>query len=128
MLPWLRLYGGLYQLPGTQGFYGRSLVACGVFALLLAIARMRGATDRWPAWHVALPTVLALWAGGLGYTRWQAVRALLADGEYVMLVPSLGPGLWVVMTGALLLLVAGGMSWLGSPAMRHSTPELTAVS
>ena len=115
-LPWLSFYAGLVPMGGTIGLYGRLLAAGG----LACAAAGAGAWLR-PARGLerALLPLAAILAG---FAAWLLVQ-LLATYEALqanrMIVPRLGPGLFIALAGALLAAAGAvaGRSWRSaSPA------------
>lgn len=104
-LPWFTLYAGLHPLRGITGLNGQLLAAGG---LLAAVASVMLLTKPRRSLHWLL--------GSLGlcltlFTAWilAGVPATYrAMQENPLLVAQLGPGLWVVLGGT--LLIAAGAS------------------
>jgi hypothetical protein len=110
-LPWLTLFAGLRRYGGLIGLHGRILFAGGALAIVAGIGALR--TRRvWIHWGTSL-LGLAL----VGFTWWLLVGLVgtLRHGLGDLLVPRAGPGLFVallgaalVMIGPVILLVRGG--------------------
>jgi hypothetical protein len=123
-LPWLTLFAGLHPLPGVIGLNGRVFAAGGAVCLVAGVrAWLRPApVIRW---------VVALLSGALaGFGVWLIVQLLITYRHLranPMLVPRLGPGLFIAVAGAL---VAGAMAARGlrrrSDASATPTPSMTA--
>ena len=117
-LPWLTLYAGLHPLRGVIGLNGRILVAGGALCL---VAGVRG----WLRPTPGVRWVVALLGGALaGFGIWLIVQLLITYHHLranPMLVPQLGPGLFIAVAGAL---VAGATAAraLGRPPNASATP------
>jgi len=102
-LPWVTFYAGLVPMSGVIGLYGR-LLAAGGGVCLLAGAWLWLRPTRW------LRRALALFGIGIAaFAIWLTVQ--LCSTYYglksnQMIVPQLGPGLFVALGGA--LLASGG--------------------
>ena len=101
-LPWLTLFAGLQSYRGLIGLNGKLLFLGGAATLLAGATLARGARP-----------LVARVAAGLGgamavFAVWLLVglRAMVAHGLGAMLVPRVGPGLFVVLAGAGLVTVA----------------------
>jgi hypothetical protein len=115
-LPWLSLYAGLYPLRGVIGLNGRIVAAGGAVCLAAGVTSwLRPARSvRW---------VVALVGGGLtGFGGWLIVQLLITYrnlGANPMLVPQLGPGLFVAVAGSLLAGASAITLWSAArPASR----------
>jgi hypothetical protein len=100
MLPWLSLFAGLRSFPGTTGLYGRLLLAGGIMA---AVA---GAALLWTGWPVLRRALGGFGLTLLAFAGWLTVglfETLHGMQTNPMLVAKLGPGLFVVLAGALLV-------------------------
>ncbi|HVH67960.1 MAG TPA: hypothetical protein VM716_08840 [Gemmatimonadales bacterium] len=99
-LPWLSLYAGLHAMRGVMGLYGRLLVAGGIGCVLAGVRHWRRPT---PGLRYALAVfglVLLL------FTTWLTAQLFVTYHELranQMLVPRLGPGLFFVLAGSLML-------------------------
>jgi hypothetical protein len=104
-LPWLTLFAGLQRMAGLSGRNGQLLFAGG--ALVAALALL--ATWR-P--HAALRhATLAAGAALAGFSAWIAVglvQLVAREAANPMLLPRLGPGVFVAAAGALLVVGAAG--------------------
>jgi hypothetical protein len=98
-LPWLSLYAGLYPLRGVIGLNGRIVAAGGAICLAAGITSWLRPASR-------VRSLVALVGGGLtGFCVWLIVQLLITYrnlGTNPMLVPRLGPGLFVAVAGSLL--------------------------
>jgi hypothetical protein len=101
-LPWLSLFAGLHPLRGVIGLNGRLLAAGGVVCLVAGVR----------CWHrpaVRLQRAVAVLGWALsGFAIWLVIQLLITYRELranPMVVPRLGPGLFLALVGALL---AGG--------------------
>jgi hypothetical protein len=106
-LPWLTLYAGLHPLRGVIGLNGQVLAAGGAVCL---VAGVRG----WLRPTPGVRWVVALVGGALGgFGVWLIVQLLITYHHLranPMLVPRLGPGLFIAGAGAL---VAGATAARG---------------
>ncbi len=100
-LPWLSFYAGLYPLRGVTGLWGR-LLALGGAACVLA-----GGRACWRSGRTLERTIAALGCALTAFSVWLVLQLgltvahLRADPMNAMLVPRPGPGLFVVLAGAL---------------------------
>jgi hypothetical protein len=108
-LPWLSFYAGLVPIRGVAGLYGRLLAGGGAAccaAGVLAWAR--------PARRLARGLAV-LEAGLAAFTIWlvvQLMATLHALESNRMIVPRLGPGLFIALAGSLVALAgAGRAAW-----------------
>ena len=105
-LPWLTLYAGLHPLRGVIGLNGRVFAAGGAVCL---VAGVRG----WSRPAPGVRWVVSLFGGALAvFGIWLIVQLLITYRHLranPMLVPRLGPGLFLVLVGSLL---AGGTAAL----------------
>ncbi len=101
-LPWLSLFAGLHPLRGVIGLNGRVLAVGGAVCLVAGVSYWRRPA---PGLERAVAAIgLAL----TGFAIWLTVQLLITYRELranPMLVPRLGPGLFLVLVGSLL---AGG--------------------
>jgi hypothetical protein len=101
-LPWMSFFAGLQSLSGLVGLYGRILLASGALAVLAGAAMLRR-NDTWLPLATAalglLQTIFILWL--LIGVR-DTMRGL---GMHAMLLPRPGPGLFVCLGGALLIML-----------------------
>jgi hypothetical protein len=106
-LPWLTLYAGLHPLRGVIGWNGRILAAGGAVCF---VAGVRG----WLRPAPGVRWVVALVGGALaGFGVWLIVQLFITYRHMranPMLVPRLGPGLFIAVAGAL---VAGATAARG---------------
>ena len=97
-LPWLTLYAGLHPLRGVIGLNGRVFAAGGAVCL---VAGVRG----WMRPAPGVRWVVALFGGSLAvFGIWLIVQLLITYRHLranPMLVPRLGPGLFIAVAGAL---------------------------
>jgi hypothetical protein len=100
MLPWISLFAGLHSYPGIAGLYGRMMFAGGTLAVAGGVAILVRPDSR-----------LRLAIGGLGvaltvFTVWVlwGLRSTTRGLErHPFLLARPGPGLFVVLAGALLV-------------------------
>jgi len=105
-LPWLSLFAGLHPLRGVLGLYGRVLAAGGALCLVAGVTYWRRPAPRLERAVAALGVALT------GFGIWLTVQLLITYHELranPMLVPRLGPGLFLVLIGSVL---AGGTAAL----------------
>lgn len=111
--PWLEFYGGLHGYSGIAGLWGKLLFVGGIAALALATI---AAVTQSPVPGI-LAIALGVATGALAATRLHHAKELVANGDMLMLVPSLGPGLALVILGSLVVACGGwgtvrsGKSW-----------------
>ena len=106
-LPWLTLYAGLHPLRGVIGLNGRVLATGGAVCLVAGVRGwLRPAPSVW--W------VVGVLGGALaGFGVWLMAQLLITYHQLranPMLVPRLGPGLFLAVGGAL---VAGATAARG---------------
>jgi hypothetical protein len=99
-LPWLSLFAGLHPLRGVVGLYGRLVAAGGMGCAFAGVAYWRrpAAGLRWAL--AVLAWVLA------GSTTWLTVQLFLTYHNLhanPMVVPQLGPGLFLALAGSLMV-------------------------
>lgn len=101
-LPWLSLFAGLDPLRGLIGLNGRLLAAGGVVCLVAGVRYWHR-----PALRLRRAVAALGWAL-TGFAIWLAIQLLITYRELradPLLVPRLGPGLFLALVGS--LLVAG---------------------
>jgi hypothetical protein len=111
-LPWLSLFAGLHPLRGVIGLNGRLLAAGGVVCLVAGVCYWRRPT---PGLRRAVAVVGLVLAG---FSIWLTAQLLLTYRELranPMLVPQLGPGLFLALAGSML---AGATAALGAEPSR----------
>ncbi len=111
-LPWLSLFAGLHPLRGVIGLNGRLLAAGGAVCVVAGVRCWRRPVP-------GLEQVLAAFAWACtGFAIWLTVQLFITYRELranPMLVPRLGPGLFLALLGSLL---AGGTAALGLTSWR----------
>lgn len=110
-LPWLTLFAGLQQYRGLIGLNGKLLFTGGAIAVAAGVAlaqRHRPALARSTAVLGGLMAGFAIWL-------LVGVRGMVAHGLGAMLVPRVGPGLFVALSGSLLIAASPFLLWVGSP-------------
>lgn len=110
-LPWLSLFAGLDTLRGVIGLNGRLVAAGGAVCLLAGLRCWRRPAPRLQRAVAALAWALT------GFAIWLTIQLLITYHELranPLLVPRLGPGLFLVLAGSLL---AGAAAW---PVSRRS--------
>lgn len=101
-LPWLTLFAGLQRYTGLAGRNGQLVLAGGVAAFALAVVQLVRASDA-----LRLATA-ALGAALVGFSAWLLVGLLTMvhrDASNPMLLARVGPGLFVVAAGALVVMI-----------------------
>jgi hypothetical protein len=100
VLPWMSLFAGLHSYAGIAGLYGRLAFAGGVLAVIGGLVMLTRPHPR-----------LRLAIGGLGvalmlFAGW-VLLGLRATTEHLdqhpFLLPRAGPGIFVVIAGALVM-------------------------
>lgn len=102
LVPWLTLYAGLYGYRGTTGLYGWLAFGAGALAFAAGLVATR-VGPRWLGW------ASTAFGGGLViFTAWLIVGliTILRRPSAAMLAPRPGPGLFLVLAGAALILLA----------------------
>lgn len=100
LLPWFTFFANLQSMRGISGLYGWLVLAAGV-----ASAGLAG----WFVWRGAPRALRASGAIGLGllaFTLWLLPRQFATRDRLLtnpMLVPEMGPGIFVAIGGALLV-------------------------
>jgi hypothetical protein len=104
-LPWLTLYAGLHPLRGTTGLYGWIAFGAGALACAAGVAASRSHARWLGAW--LRRGRLLLGGGVLAFAVWLVfgLVAILHRPAAAMLAPRPGPGLFLVLAGAALILV-----------------------
>ena len=125
-LPWLTLYAGLHPLRGVIGLNGRVLAAGGAVCL---VAGVRG----WVRPAPGVRWVVALVGGALAvFSVWLMVQLLITYRDLhanPMLVPRLGPGLFIAVAGALVAGATAARTLGRRPnASATPTPSMTPPS
>lgn len=102
-LPWFSLYAGLHPLRGITALNGRLLLAGGVVAALMGLALLVR-DDRRLRWLLAgLGIGLSVFAAWILFGVPATYRTMQ---ENPMLVARIGPGLFVALLGALIVVAA----------------------
>lgn len=98
-LPWLTLDGGLQRYSGTIGPYGWLIVAAGVLALGVGSLEIRRRSFRLSLTAASLAVAL------LGFTGWLilGLQQVVQRPDAAMFAPQAGPGLFVILGGAILI-------------------------
>lgn len=99
-LPWLSLYAGLYPMRGVMGLWGRVLAAGGAACAVSGLAEWLRPRRRLAIATGVLAAALAAFGVWLVVQLLLTIRGLRADP---MLVPQIGPGLFVAVAGALIV-------------------------
>ncbi len=96
LLPWMTFFAGLQRISGVSGAYGKALLAVGIASTVVAIvARVRTSQRVWRGLSIVLSASASVAAVVL------LVRAVqfTSSDTMRMMVPRVGPGLWVVAIG-----------------------------
>ena len=96
ILPWLTLDAGLQRYGGTTGVFGWLVVAAGAFAFTAGVRELRAPAQWMPAFNTILGFGLCIFALWLLI----GVDQFVHRPDAAMLVPGPGPGLFVVIAGA----------------------------
>lgn len=99
ILPWFSLFAGLHPYPGTTGSNGWILLGAGLLTATGGVALFTRAGTR-ISW-----TVGAIGSASLLFSVWLSVGLAQTYDDLLanpMMVPQLGPGLFVAALGALL--------------------------
>src|SRR5215510_6751444 len=119
-LSWFSLFAGLQPYRGVDVLNGRLLAAGGVLSILAGLwYSLRG--GHWLRWGIGLlGFVLLAFAGWSGLQLRVIYRALAADP---LLIARLGPGLVIVVTGALIVFTSFFLTGDGSDEPRRLSKE-----
>jgi len=123
-LPWLTLFAGLHPLRGVIGLNGRVLAAGGAVCLVVGIRGWRR-----PAPGLERAVAALGWACA-GFAIWLTVQLFITYRELradPMLVPRLGPGLFLALIGSLLPAATAMLrlrSWRAPPPGSCSIPRV----
>lgn len=104
-LPWFTLYAGLHPLRGVTGLNGKLLAAGGLITALVSLTMLMQPRRALHWLLCSLGLCLTLFTAWILAGVPATYRAML---ENPLLVAQLGPGLWVVLGGT--LLIAAGAS------------------
>lgn len=100
VLPWMSLFAGLQAYSGVSGLYGRLALAGGALSVLGGIAILMRPHDWLRLGIGGLGVALAFFAGWILLGLSATVREL---GHHPLLLARPGPGVFVVIAGALAL-------------------------
>lgn len=105
LLPWLTLFAGLQSYAGTIGLYGRLMLAAGLTAFTLGIVSLR-IVLRWLPWAASI-----LGAAVIVFAFWllAGTNQIVHRPDNIMFVARPGSGLFVILTGALLIVAASAL-------------------
>lgn len=100
-LPWLTLFAGLHPYSGLVGMYGWLIFGAGVIALAAGVATLR-ITPAWAAWATTVFGCVVL-----GFALWlmAGLQQTIHRPAAMMFVPRPGPGLFVVLSGAAIIVL-----------------------
>jgi hypothetical protein len=100
MLPWISLFAGLHPYPGIAGLYGRVMFAGGALAIAGGLAILVRPDPRLRLAIGGLGVGLTLFAG---WVLWGLRSTTHRLERHPFLLARPGPGLFVVLAGALLV-------------------------
>lgn len=100
MLPWISLFAGLHPYPGIAGLYGRVMFAGGALAIAGGVAILVRPDPRLRLAIGGLGVGLTLFAG---WVLWGLRSTTHGLERHPFLLARPGPGLFVVLAGALLV-------------------------
>jgi hypothetical protein len=103
ILPWMSLFAGLQRYPGVDGLYGRLALTAGAIAFVGGIAiliRPQRRPSRLRLGIGVLGVALALFACWILLGLRSTIREL---GHHPLLLARSGPGVFVVVAGAIAL-------------------------
>jgi hypothetical protein len=100
MLPWISLFAGLHPYPGIAGLYGRVMFAGGALAIAGGVAILVRPDPRLRLAIGGLGVGLTLFAG---WVLWGLRSTTHGLERHPFLLARPGPGLFVVVAGALLV-------------------------
>lgn len=103
MLPWLTLFAGLQRFNGLAGRNGRLVLAGAAVAALLALLAMLRPRR---ALHLAIAALGAMLAGFSAWLLYGLLAMVHREASNPMLIARSGPGLFVVVAGAMLIAAA----------------------
>ena len=99
-LSWFSLFAGLHPYRGVDVLNGRLLAGCGVLSVLAGVAFLWRSSSRL-RWGIGL-----LGFALLAFASWSLVQLVILYRQLStdpIMLPKLGPGLIVVVAGALLI-------------------------
>jgi len=105
ILPWLTLDAGLQRYGGTTGIYGWLVVAAGVLAVAGGVREWLAPSHWLVRANAGLGVALTIFAVWLLV----GLYGLVHRPDAAMLVPRAGPGLFVVLAGALFIVASVGL-------------------
>ncbi|HUQ84771.1 MAG TPA: hypothetical protein VM077_00460 [Candidatus Limnocylindrales bacterium] len=101
VLPWFSLYAGLQPFPGVVGLNGRIMLGAGIFASVMGIICFFKGIKKIQYLINLSGIVLTLFSAWLIIGLFETYQKLLTQP---LIVPKIGPGLFVSTVGALLLI------------------------
>ena len=105
LLPWLTMFAGLQTIRGTVGWNGRALLVGGVLVALGGAGAPIGGASRNVRRVVSLVAAVIGGGGMVLLVRLISTWRELTTTDALM-VPRLGPGLFLIVTGAILATAA----------------------
>lgn len=100
VLPWMSLFAGLHPYSGIAGLYGRIAFAAGALSALGGVAILMRPDPRLRLAIGAVGAALTLFAAWVLLGLRATTRHL---DQHAFLLPRAGPGLFVVLAGALVV-------------------------
>ena len=100
MLPWISLFAGLHPYPGIAGLYGRMMFAGGALAVAGGVAILVRPDPRLRLAIGGLGVALSVFAA---WVLWGLRATTHGLDRHPFLLARPGPGLFVVLVGALLV-------------------------
>ena len=100
MLPWLTLFAGLQHFNGLAGRNGRLVLAGAAAAAILAVL---GVMRPRRAMHLVTAALGAMLAGFSAWLLYGLLAMVHREASNPMLVARTGPGLFLVLAGAMLI-------------------------
>lgn len=121
LLPWMTFFAGLQRISGVSGAYGKALLAVGIASAVVAVlARIRTTQRVWRQLSIVLGAGASVAAVVL------LVRAMQFTSSDMMrmMVPRVGPGLWVVAAGG----AVAALTALTATALTATTLTATTLT
>jgi hypothetical protein len=109
LLPWLTLFAGLHPYPGIMGLWGKLLFAAGAATAAAGAACVLTSHRFAPAVCGVMGPALVAASVFLVVRQQAAYRELVAS--HPMMVPGMGPGLYVALAGAAVATVVMFAAW-----------------
>jgi len=113
-LPWMSMFAGLRQFPGLLGLNGWVLLVVGLTLSLTPLLERRGIRT------APLAIVMSIGAMTVVLYAGSGLLSLTSDMGHALMVPRVGPGLPVALTGCVVSLAAAVV------AQRHTSGRHTS--